>query len=96
MLEYLNGTLHHKYILGADDLKQVLRTWVDAPYTVHPDMKSHRGGVMSFGIGDFFVCKSSKQKLNTQSSTEAEVVGASDLYLPNIMLWIQMFLGAQG
>ena len=92
LLEYLSGTLHHKYILGADDLKS-LRTWVDASYAVHPDMKSHTGGVMSFGTGGF-VCKSSKQKLNTKSSTEAEVVGASD-YLPNT-LWIQMFLAAQG
>jgi Reverse transcriptase (RNA-dependent DNA polymerase) len=92
VLEYLNGTLHYKYILGADDLKK-LRTWVDASYAVHPDMKSHTGGVMSFGLGGF-VCKSSKQKLNTKSSTEAEVVGASD-YLPNT-LWIQMFLADQG
>lgn len=49
---------------------------------------------MSFGTGGF-VCKSSKQKLNAKSSTEAEVVGASD-YLPNTP-WIQMvFLAAQG
>ena len=92
VLEYLNGTLHYKYILGADDLKK-LRTWVDASYAVHPDMKSRTGGIMSFGLGGF-VCKSSKQKLNTKSSTEAEVVGASD-YLPNT-LWIQMFLAEQG
>ena len=92
VLEYLNGTLHYKYILGADDLKK-LYTWVDASYAVHPDMKSHTGGVMSFGLGGF-VCKLSKQKLNTKSSTEAEVVGASD-YLPNT-LWIQMFLAEQG
>ena len=56
-------------------------------------MKSHTGGVMSFGLGGF-VCKSSKQKLNTKSSTEAELVGASD-YLPNT-IWMQNFLRAQG
>jgi hypothetical protein len=56
-------------------------------------MKSHTGGVMSFGIGGL-ACKSSKQKLNTKSSTEAEVVGASD-YLPNTM-WMQMFMEEQG
>lgn len=47
---------------------------------------------MSFGIGGFLIFKSSKQKLNSKSSTEAKVVGASD-YLPNT-LRIQMFLGA--
>lgn len=48
---------------------------------------------MSFGTGGFF-CKSSKQKLNTKSSTEAEVVGASD-YFPNTM-WVTRFLEEQG
>jgi hypothetical protein len=38
--------------------------------------------------------KSSKQKLNTKSSTEAELVGASD-YLPST-IWAKMFLEAQG
>ena len=36
---------------------------------------------MSLGTGGIS-CKSGKQKLNTKSSTEAEVVGASN-YLPN-------------
>ena len=48
---------------------------------------------MSFGTSAL-VCKSSKQKLNTKSSTEAELVGASD-YLPNT-IWAKMFLDAQG
>ena len=56
-------------------------------------MRSHTGGITSFGIGGM-LCKSSKQKLNTKSSTEAEVVGASD-YLPNT-LWVQLFMKAQG
>jgi hypothetical protein len=56
-------------------------------------MKSHTGGVMSFGIRGL-LCKSSKQKLNSKSSTEAEVVGASH-YLPNPM-WMSMFLKEHG
>ncbi len=92
MLEYINGTLHYKYTLGADNLKK-LRTWVDASYAVHPDMRSHTGGIMSFGTGGL-VGKSGKQKLNTKRSTEAELVGASD-YLAHI-IWMQMFLEAQG
>jgi hypothetical protein len=91
-LEYINATLHLNYTLGADNLAK-LRAWVNALYAVHPDQKSHTGGIMSFGTGGF-LCKSSKQKLNTKSSTEAELVGASD-YLPNI-LWVKMFLEAQG
>jgi hypothetical protein len=53
-------------------------------------MKSHTGGVMSMGTGDFF-CKSSKQKLNTKSSTEAKLVETSD-YLQNTM-WVKKIIG---
>ena len=48
---------------------------------------------MSFGTGGI-ICKSSKQKINTKSLTEAELVGASD-YLPNA-IWVKIFLMAQG
>ena len=38
--------------------------------------------------------KSAKQKLNTKSTTEFEVVGASD-YIPNV-IWAELFLKHQG
>jgi len=91
ILEYLYGTVDLKLKLGADNLSN-LQIWVDASFAVHPDMKSHTGGVMSFGRGAVFA-KSSKQKLNTKSSTEAEVVGVSD-YLPN-PIWLKLFMEAQ-
>jgi hypothetical protein len=79
-------------ILGGSDIEK-LRAWVDASYSVHQDRKSHTGGVMSWGRGcALTMC--SKQKLNTKSSTEAELIGLSD-YLNNI-IWARMFLGAQG
>jgi hypothetical protein len=92
LLQYISGTLDRKYTIGADDMGK-LRAWVDASYAVHPDFKSHTGGVMSLGRGGL-VCKSSKQKLNTKSSTEAELVGGSD-YLPYI-LWVTNFLKEHG
>jgi hypothetical protein len=64
VLEYIKGTMGTEYIIGADSLGK-LRTWVDASYAVHPDMKSHTGGAMSFGRGGIS-CKSTKQKLNTK------------------------------
>jgi len=92
LLQYLHRTQNEYLVLGADALT-TLRTWVDAAYGVHHDLKSHTGGAMSLGKG-VILGKSSKQKLNTKSSTEAEVVGASD-YLPNT-IWARMFLEAQG
>ena len=92
LFQYLHGTLDLTYTVGADNMGKT-RSWVDASYAVHPDFKSHTGGVISLGRGGL-VCKSSKQKLNTKSSTEAELVGASN-YLPNI-IWMSNFLKEQG
>ena len=78
--------------MGADSLSQ-LCTWVDAAYGVHPDLKIHTGGCISFVYG-MVHCKSTKQKLNTKSSTEDKLVGVSDYLLYNI--WIFLFVGAQG
>ena len=92
LLEYLYSTYDLPLILGADDI-QTMYTFVDASYTVHDDMKSHTGGVITFGRGGI-ACKSTKQKVVTKSSTEAELVGASE-YLPST-IWVQYFLQAQG
>ena len=70
-----------------------VRQWVDASYAVHPNMKSHTGGAISLGRGVIYGI-SKRQKLNTKSSTESEVVGADDV-MPQ-MLWTRYFLEAQG
>jgi hypothetical protein len=48
---------------------------------------------MSFGLGGL-IPKSCKHKMNMKSSTEAEIIGASD-YLPNV-IWAKMFMETQG
>jgi hypothetical protein len=93
LLEYIYGSLNDEYILGADDMGR-MHSWVDASFAVHPGMKSHTGGVISFGRGGL-VCKSIKHKSVELSSTGAELVGASKNYLPNT-LWVKQFLEAQG
>ena len=67
-----------------------IRWWVDASFAVHPDMKSHSGTMMSMGQGAV-ILESKKQKLNTKSLTESELVGVDD-YMPNYMG--QIFLGS--
>ena len=92
MVQYLRATKDLFLTLEADDL-QVIKWWVDASFAVHPDMKSHTGGAMSMGTGAIFGT-STKQKLNTRSSTEAELVGVDDV-MPQV-LWTKYFLEAQG
>ena len=70
-----------------------LFTWIDAAYAVHNDMKSQTGGAISLGKGTI-TNKSIKQKLNTKSLTESEVVGVSDMLPYNI--WLVNFLRSQG
>jgi hypothetical protein len=91
VLEYLCGTLDKGLTLGANNIG-MMKTWVDASYAVHKDMKSHTGGILSFGIGAV-MSESSKQKLNTKSLRQAELVGVGD-YLP-YPIWAKKYLAAQ-
>ena len=92
VLSYLSATRDDVRIIGCDDMNSLF-TWVDASYAVHHNMRSHTGGAMSLGWGTIHN-KSTKQKLNTKSSTEAEVVGVSD-YVP-YNIWLINFLKEQG
>jgi hypothetical protein len=91
-MRFLRGTINDHLTLEADNLS-LIKWWVDAAYAVHPDMKSHTGGTMTLGRGaPYSTCV--KQKLNTRSSTEAELVGVSDV-MPQV-LWTRYFMQAQG
>jgi hypothetical protein len=92
VMRYLRGTLDMPLTLEAESTS-VIKWWVDASFAVHPDMRSHTGGIMSLGRGAIY-SSSTKQKLNTRSSTESELVGISDL-MPQV-LWTRRFLSAQG
>jgi len=88
-----------QYLRGTKDLMLMIkpaehpRWWVDSSYGVHPDMRSHSGICMTFGKGVAY-SESSKQKLNTKSSTEAELVAIDDGM--GHVLWMNHFLAEQG
>ncbi len=60
---------------------------------MHQDFKSHTGATMTLGKGTI-QAGSTKQKINTRSSTEAEVV-SNDNIIAKVM-WTKLFLQAQG
>ena len=91
-IQYLRGTHDMGIVLEVQDPVSVY-AYNDASYAVHPDMKSHTGCVISLGKGPIYA-KSSTQKLNTKSSTEAELVGLSDC--SNQVIWTRNFLIQQG
>ena len=75
-MKFLNGTKDDVLTLKVNDL-HVICWYMDASFAVHPDFKSHLGGVMTMGEGAV-MSGLSKQKLNTRSSGKAELVGADD------------------
>ena len=67
--------------------------YADASFAVHKDFKLHTGGTGTLGKGSV-ISKSFKQKINTKSTTKAELVAADDI--SNILMWSKLFLKAQG
>ena len=92
MMHFLNGTQNDILTLIADDLS-IIKWLVDASFAVHPDFCSHTGAVMTLGSGAVQSI-SRKQKLNTRSSTTAELVGADNA--STMILWTKLFMEAQG
>ena len=91
-LGFVKGTKNDVRYIGARSITEIL-TWVDAAFAVHDNMRLHMGGGMSMGIG-LLHGKSSMEKINVKSSTEAELVALAE-YLP-YNLWLLMFLREQG
>ena len=89
-MRFLKKTQEETLNLEADCLK--LQWYWDASFAVHQDYRSHTGGALTMGKG-VTLPVSTKQKLNTRSSTEAELVAVDD-GMP-IMLWSKLFLEAQ-
>jgi hypothetical protein len=92
LMRYIRGTRTMPLILSANR-SGILKWWVDASFAVHSNMQGHSGGGLSLGRG-FPIVSSTKQKLNTWSSTETEIVGADD-FMPSIC-WTRYFMKAQG
>ena len=51
---------------------ECMSIYVDASYATNMDKKGHNGDLISLGKGIIY-SESSKQKINTKSSTESEV-----------------------
>ena len=81
-----------KLPLSAKNLWSI-KWYVDVSFAVHPDFRSQTGETMTFGKGVVQLL-SKKQKLNTRSSTEAELVGADDVATQ--ILWMKHSMEAQG
>jgi hypothetical protein len=92
LVRYVRGTKELGIVLEASKILGVYGC-IDASYGVHNDMKSHSGCIIGIGKGPVYA-KSGVQKLNTKSSSEAELVALSDH--TNQVIWTRNFLLDQG
>ena len=88
ILSYLFNTRGRQLTLRIGPVIEI-RAYVDASFGTYQDMKSVTGVVIQIGDATVYV-KSSKQKIVTKSSTEAELVGISDALTQ--VLWTREFL----
>ena len=92
VMKYIQVTIVLPLILCIDKSGNI-KWYVDASCAVHKDIRSHTGSLMTMGIGGAYV-QSSKQKLNTKSSTETKLVGVDDVLTQ--VIWTRYFLKEQG
>jgi hypothetical protein len=96
-LDRVVGYLRKSHHLGImlRPVKMQLHAYFDAAWAVHTDLKGHSGIYITLGYnGSPVVFKSSKQKMVSKSSTEAELIAVFDGM--DYLLWIReviLFLG---
>ena len=79
LLYYISSTRERGIVFRPGVRGMQVRQFIDAAYGVHTDMKSTSGGVTVIGDAGPNMTSSCKQSIVTKSSTEAELVAASDL-----------------
>ena len=87
-VRYLRATSELQLTLSSCEPEHIY-AYIDSSYAIHNDFRSHTGMCITLGRG-MFSCKSTKQRLNVKSSTEAELVGISDCL--NDVLWMLNFV----
>ena len=92
MMRFLKRTKDDVLCLEADNMRS-FKWHLDAAFAVHNDYKSHTGATMTMGKG-VIQSVSTKQKINTRSSTEAELVSFDDIM--SRCMWTKLFYEAQG
>ena len=87
VINYIRETIHLPLLIDWDE-SGVLTWSVDVTFVVRQDMRSYTGAVLTMGKGAL-ISMSVKQKINTKSSTETELVRVDDAM--NFVVWSKLF-----
>ena len=89
VLAYLNAT--PDYGLTFKPTSADLHCYIDASYAVHEDCRGHTGIIVLLGGTNApLYVRSAKQKINTRSSTESELVALDEGMV--VLQWLRDFL----
>jgi hypothetical protein len=91
-MKYLQATAFLPLILRGDKDGE-MSLYIDGAHAVHDNMRGHAGVFVTAGKGALYA-SSTKNKLNTTSSTESEIVSVGEK-LPKF-LWFRHFRISQG
>jgi hypothetical protein len=91
VLKYIKHTKHLGITFECDVMSVI--AYIDASYGCHDDGRSHSGKTISLGRGAVY-SESTKQRLTTKASTEAELVSLSDG--SSQIIWTRDFMIHQG
>ena len=87
-MNYIKGTIGLPMILSINKSGNI-KWYIDAAFALRKDMSSHTGGFMTIVTGGAYV-QSIKTNLNTNSSTEDDLVGVYDVL--NQVIWNRYFV----
>jgi hypothetical protein len=93
VLKYLNGTRYLKLILSADAMNFAIHWYIDGSHQIHEDCRGQTGSLVTFGAGAVS-SSSNKQKSNTKSLTETEIIALHDKL--SDVIWMRYFVECQG
>ena len=92
LMSYLKGTQDMVLTLEEDNLN-MMRWFVDGSHIVRPDCRGCTGAGLTLVKGSAF-SKNTKEKINSKSSTETELIASDDVL--SQVLWSNYFMRAQG
>ena len=93
VLKYLNGTLHLKLTLSANQLRFTVHWYIDGSHQTHEDCRGQTGSLVTLGRGAVS-SSSTKMKCNTKSSTETELISVADKL--SDVIWMRYFIECHG
>ena len=88
VISYLKEIVRLPLVISAYSIGTLILN-IDASFTVHQDCKCHTRACLTLGHGSV-LSLSSKQKINTKSSTKAELVRVDDAM--TFVMWMKHFL----